>query len=235
LNFSPVKSAELFHDFVGPEIVSPHYENFLTSRKYLMAWWAGILAINFGVATIDLQWIAKSSYVPFIFWFQIMYFYIEAKKSYFKPLLVRFYRRASANEVYNFEVYYHENIETKLQQMIRVAKTQLDYWDIHSSYKEVKANSINNFLANEYLNLQKHLNDRALNILRQTKTYEDGNTNRLMSEIVSDAISQIDKNMNGPGRQDIENKIFESSLDGLSKGFMDYANDPLLPLVLSSL
>ncbi len=56
-----------------------------------------------------------------------------------------------------------------------------------------------------------------------------------MSEIVSDAISQIDKNMNGPGRQDIENKIFESSLDGLSKGFMDYANDPLLPLVLSSL
>lgn len=36
LNFSAVKVAELFHDFVGPEQVSPHYENYLMSRKYLM-------------------------------------------------------------------------------------------------------------------------------------------------------------------------------------------------------
>jgi hypothetical protein len=235
LNFSPVKTAELFHDFVGPELVSPHYENFLTSRKYLMAFWAGLLLINFGIATVDLQWIAKSSYIPFIFWFQIMYFYIEAKKSFFKPLLARFYRRASANEVFNFEVYYHENIETKLQEMTRIAKGQLDYWDLHSSFRDVKANSINNFLGNEYLNLQKHLNDRALNILKQTKAYEDGNTNRLLSQVVSDAISQIDKSLEGTQRADIENKIFNSALEGLSKGFCDYSNDPLLPLVLTSL
>lgn len=235
INFSPVKTAELFHDFVGPELVSPHYENFLTSRKYLMAFWAGLLAINFGVATVDLQWIAKSSYIPFIFWFQIMYFYIEAKKSYFKPLLVRFYRRASANEVFNFEVYYHENIETKLQEMMRIAKGQLDYWDLHSSYRDVKTNSINNFLANEYINLQRHLADRTLNILRQSKAYEDGNTNKLMGEIVSGAIAEIDRSMNGPKRAEIEQQIFNTALDGLSKGFCDYANDPLLPLVVQTL
>lgn len=34
LNLSIVKTAELFHDFIGPEQVSPHYENFLVARKY---------------------------------------------------------------------------------------------------------------------------------------------------------------------------------------------------------
>ena len=37
LNFSAVKIAETFHDFVGPEQVSPHYENFTMSRKMLLS------------------------------------------------------------------------------------------------------------------------------------------------------------------------------------------------------
>jgi len=82
-----------------------------------------------------------------------MYFYIELRKSWGKPLLVRFYRRAAANECFMFETFYHENIETKVRELIRITKGQLDYWDIHSSYREVKAESINNFLAVEYLNL----------------------------------------------------------------------------------
>lgn len=36
LNFSVVKTAELFHDFIGPEQVSPHYENFMVARKYAL-------------------------------------------------------------------------------------------------------------------------------------------------------------------------------------------------------
>lgn len=34
INFSYVKTMELFSDVVGPEQVSPHYENFLVARKY---------------------------------------------------------------------------------------------------------------------------------------------------------------------------------------------------------
>jgi len=70
-----------------------------------------------------------------------------------KPLLVRFYRRAAANEVFTFEAFYHENIENKVRELIRITKTQLDYWDVHSSYSSIKADSVNNFLASEYLNL----------------------------------------------------------------------------------
>lgn len=70
-----------------------------------------------------------------------------------KPLLQRFYRRAAANEIYTMEVFYHENIENKLRHLIRVTKGQLDYWNIHKNYNDIKAESVNNFLANEYINL----------------------------------------------------------------------------------
>lgn len=73
---------------------------------------------------------------------------MEGKNSFLKPLLARFYRRAAANECFMFESYYHENIENKLRELIRITQGQLDYWNIHSSYREVKSESVNNFLAN---------------------------------------------------------------------------------------
>ena len=87
-----------------------------------MAFWAAFFVLNLGVATADLNWIAKSSFVPLIFYTSYLYFYIEGRKSMFKPLLVRFYRRAAANECFLFETYYHENIETKLRDNIRITK-----------------------------------------------------------------------------------------------------------------
>lgn len=230
INFSAVKNAELFHDFVGPEQVSAHYENFLMSRKYAMIFWGGLLALTFGVGTLDLHWIAKSSLFPWIFWFQLMYFFLEWRKSLFKPLLVRFYRRVAANEVYNFEVFYHENIELKIRDLISITKSQLEFWEIHREFLNVKSESINNFMANEYQNLQKHINDRALNILTQAKAFEETNKNRILSGIVEGALKEIDTQLK-TNNDEIQRKIFESALEGLSKGYMDYSNDPILPLV----
>jgi len=72
----------------------------MVSRKYLMIFWFGFFVMNAGAATIDLNWMMKSSLIPWIFWFQMMYWYMEGKNSSLKPLLVRFYRRAAANEIY---------------------------------------------------------------------------------------------------------------------------------------
>lgn len=47
-------------------------------------------------------------------------------------------------------------------------------------------------MANEYQNLQKHINDRALNILQQAKAFEDNNKNRILSGIVEGALKEID-------------------------------------------
>lgn len=231
LNFSPVKTAELFHDFIGPELVSPHYENFLMSRKYAFIFLGGFLFLSFGAGTLDLHWIAKSSLYPWIFWFQLMYFFLEWRKSLFKPLLVRFYRRIAANECYNFEVFYHENIELKMRELIMLTKSQLQYWELHSDFLNVKAESVTNFMANEYINLQNHITERAQNILTQAKTFEDINRNRIIGGIVEGANAEIDRELSGPNANEIKKAMFESALTGLSKGYMDYTNDPILPLV----
>lgn len=39
LTFSWGKILELGHDYIGPEQVSPHYENFMMSRKYAISNW----------------------------------------------------------------------------------------------------------------------------------------------------------------------------------------------------
>lgn len=113
-----------------------------------MVFWGGFFVINLGISTVDLQWIMKSALMPWIFYFSYLYWYMEGKNSFLKPLLSRFYRRAAANECFMFESYYHENIENKLRELIRITQGQLDYWNIHSSYREVKSESVNNFLAN---------------------------------------------------------------------------------------
>jgi len=116
---------------------------------------------------------------------------------------------------------------------MNVSKSQLQYWDLHSQFLQVKADSVNNFLANEYQNLQRHINDRANDILKQAKALEEINRNRILSSIVEGATAEIDKQLAGPNKDQIQRQIFESALQGLSKGYMDYNNDPILPLVSS--
>ena len=84
-----------------------------------MAFWSAFFVINFGIATVDLNWMMKASLIPVVLYMSYLYFYIEGRKSLLKPLLNRFYRRVQANECFMFESYYHENIENKIRENIR--------------------------------------------------------------------------------------------------------------------
>eukprot|EP00331_Platyophrya_macrostoma_P008522 CAMPEP_0176430664 /NCGR_PEP_ID=MMETSP0127-20121128/14378_1 /TAXON_ID=938130 /ORGANISM="Platyophrya macrostoma, Strain WH" /LENGTH=383 /DNA_ID=CAMNT_0017812577 /DNA_START=37 /DNA_END=1188 /DNA_ORIENTATION=+ len=231
LNFSAVKLSELASDFVGPEMVSPHYENFAMSRKYAIIFFGGVIALMVGISTTDISWFAKSSFIPFVFWLQLHYIFLEGRKSFFKPLLVRFYRRVAAVDMYNFDLFYHENMEVSVREQMRVAKEQLEYMQIHEDFNDIKAESINNFLANEYINLQRHIADRAVNILKQAQMFEDINKNRFLQNIITEATAEIDKALEGPQKEEIQNQMLESAIRGLAKGYMDYEGDPILPLV----
>jgi len=149
----------------------------------------------------------------------------------FKPLLARFYRRIAANELYNFEVFYHENVELRIRELIAMTKSQLQFWDLHREFLNVKAESVNNFMAQEYTILQKHISDRAVDLLKQAKTLEDLNRNKILTNIIEDASKEIDRQLSGPNRGDILRKSFDSALEGLANGKMVYNNDPILPLV----
>jgi hypothetical protein len=61
LNFSSVKNAELFHDLVGPEQVSPHYENFMMARKWAIGFWVGVFVISFGANSGSILLFSRST------------------------------------------------------------------------------------------------------------------------------------------------------------------------------
>ena len=77
------KIEELWLDVVGPEQVSPHYENFLMSRKFAVGIWATVFAGSILSNTRDFSWIVQSSFIPFVFFASTLYFFYEGRKSLF--------------------------------------------------------------------------------------------------------------------------------------------------------
>lgn len=57
----------------------------------------------------------------------------------------------------------------------------------------------------------------------------------LLQKLIDDAMLAIDSSLKGDKKAEVLAKSLDSAIDGLSKGFMDYDNDPLLPLILSSI
>jgi hypothetical protein len=95
INFGNAKIYELASDMVGPEQVSPHYENFMMSRKYALskewvdlAFWAGTFFLVFCINMTDLHWMARAMFFPWIVSFGYLYFFLEARKSLVKYLKV---------------------------------------------------------------------------------------------------------------------------------------------------
>jgi len=86
-------------------------------------------------------------------------------------------------------------------------------------------------MANEYTNLQKHISDRAQNVLTQAKSFEEMNRNKILHGIVEGANAELDRALAGPNADEIKRAMFNSALQGLSKGYMDYSNDPVLPMI----
>jgi len=193
LTFSWGKILELGHDYLGPEQVSPHYENFMMSRKYALTFWGGLLVLVTMMSTADLGWMARSMVFPWLIYFFYLYWCLEGRKSLVKPMLGGFYTRIFQNEVKNLEIYYNENIEARVRELMAVAKGQLEFKTLHDDYKGVRNNSIMQFLINEQINLQAHLNNRAFNILKQTEAFEEINQRKIIDKVLTDVSNSLDK------------------------------------------
>ena len=81
--FEEGKMEELWLDIMGPEQVSPHYENFLMSRKFAVGIWVTLFASSTLANTRDFAWIVQSSFMPFCFFASALYFFYEGRKSMF--------------------------------------------------------------------------------------------------------------------------------------------------------
>jgi hypothetical protein len=90
------------------------------------------------------------------------------------------------------------------------------------------------FLISEQLALKNHIHSRAENILREAETLEAINQNKIISSVLQETLQSIDVAYR-ENKEKIEADIFDLALEGIAKGKMDYAKDPILPFVIQTI
>ena len=73
INFSPFKYSELFHDFVGPEQVSAHYEPLSIARNFALTSLFSVAFVSYLMKVNDLNWVLESTYTG-LFYYCLQYF-----------------------------------------------------------------------------------------------------------------------------------------------------------------
>lgn len=67
--------------------------------------------------------------------------------------------------------------------------------------------------------------------MKETEAIESINQNKIINNVMQETLSSIDQAYKN-NKAKIESEMFELALEGLAKGKMDYAKDPILPYVL---
>ena len=111
------------------------------------------------------------------------------------------------------------------------AMEQMEYLDLHRDFQNIKAESINRFVANEQLNLKKHVQSRATELLANAKSMEARNRAEIIGNILKKAVDEVERLQRNIPPQVVE-ASFEAALDGIASGAMDYKKDIVLPMVL---
>jgi hypothetical protein len=112
------------------------------ARKDAITFWAGCGIFYFISTFPDLHIWAGSVYTAWLSIFAFLYFWLEAKNSMLMPLLLRFYNKIAAMEIENLEIYYTENIEARIRELMSTAKAQIDFRTLHNEYLSVRNNTI---------------------------------------------------------------------------------------------
>ena len=111
------------------------------------------------------------------------------------------------------------------------AMEQMEYLQLHRDFQAIKTESVNRFVANEQLNLKKHIQNRASDLLNSAKTMEKRNRQEIINGILRKAVEEVEKlQKNIPAK--VVEASFEAALDGIASGLMDYKKDIVLPMIL---
>lgn len=137
-------------------------------------------------------------------------------------------------EMGNLDTYYAQNVQVRVRNLMAIAKNQIDFKLIHADYVSVRNNLLLSFLINEQISLKNHLRDRAESILRQAEQIEQTNKAKIINNVMSETMMSIDQAYE-QNKQKIEADFFDLALEGISKGRMDYAKDPILPYVIATI
>lgn len=162
---------------------------------------------------------AESAMVSWFFLFSCLYYFTEGKKYFWMPLLTRFYSKISLMEMANIQTYYQENVEARVRNLMAIAKSQLEYKFVHNDYLKIRNNSLLGFLINEQVAMKNHIHERAAAILKQAEAIEQNNQNKIISEVMSEALKSVDSAY-ANHKDQIDHDFFDLALEGLANGKM---------------
>lgn len=116
------------------------------ARREALIFWGAYIAMRFIADTPDFHYFADASAGAWAFAFSYLYFWTEGKKCFAIPILNRFYRKITAMEMANLDIYYAENIEVKIRNLMSIARQQIDFKSLHNEYLSVRNNVLLNVL-----------------------------------------------------------------------------------------
>lgn len=236
---SLIRGFDLLSDFIGPEQVSPHYESLSRSRRGLI-----FLAAYIGTITT----VARMGGWDHNDWIRGLVFHHEylialyigyAEIRHFTwlpgPKFTVFYDVFSKYEAMQLASQWNDTAEELSTQFYQNSKNQVDYMNIHNEYRFVKKRSLVNFLTNQRLNLEKHFHDRTVSMLNQIKSFENQNLKNKLKSVTQEAFDATLAKVESDPEGEIYEQSFQAALDGIRKGQMDYAEDPVLPIMREEL
>lgn len=200
------------------------------SRKWAIFLSGGFIGLNVLGNIVDLHWVFASAIIPFFYWMFTSYWTLEGRSSLVMPLLNRFYFKLANYEMGLLQTYWVDNTREIIRGNMAEAREQMDFYQVHSSYDEIKADSINRFLANEQVNLKVNIYNRAQALLQSAHQMETTNQRTVINNIVNETIQAVDRTLE-ENEEFIQEQMFESALLGIRNKQMTYENDPILPLV----
>ena len=123
---------------------------------------------------------------------------------------------------------YPESLDIMASENIKLALSQLEYTEVHSGFNSVKNAVIKSFLDNQEVTLKHHINERALNLLKQAKQYEMSNQKAILNQITKTVLDEVASIQAKPTKE-ILDASFKSALTGIKEGRMAYQGDLVVP------
>lgn len=231
LSINPLLMNKFVEEAIGPEIVSPHYENFAMSRKIFLTF-TGLITLNSFLALPGNISLATNSAIgPIWGLFFLFYIFMEGRKSTILPLFNRFYANATLSELTNLMRNYQEDMHSKFRFREEKARQQLEYFDLHKEFRSIKEEAVQNLLNAEETILKQHIQQRALNLLNGAQQMELANRKKITSEVLANIKQEMKKIKENPGEEIIKD-AFARALEGIKNGQIDYGKDLVLQRVL---
>lgn len=236
ISFSYYYYMKTLFEAVGPEQVSPHYESLSRSRRgliFLFLYVGSITSLSRMGSWSHNEWLRG---MVFHHEYIIALYIGMAELRHFTfmvgPKFTNFYNVYTRYETSQLVSQWADTVEEAQMQHLTASKEQIEYMRLNSEYDFVKKRALVNFLTNQRQALEDHVHSRAQSLINSVERYEQNNLKSLIADISRDSFAKIEQQLADPASSKaIKDQFFQSALQGLRKGVMEYENDPLLPIL----